>query len=119
MISSSSAQIEATAGLEYTLPNGQPDYGKVSTILIGVGRILDKLIQFAYSFFQVVAGAMILLCLFGPESHAAQYEHGKAAFETGAGNDVLAQEEHVAAHDSEKAENSFIESASDEKHEKH
>lgn len=40
MISSSSAQIEATAGLQYLLPNGAPDYGKVSTILIGVSNTL-------------------------------------------------------------------------------
>lgn len=70
MVSSASSQIEATAGAKIINAKGLPDYGKVSTILIGV-----------------VAGAIILLCLVGAEAHSSHFEHGKVAFEAGAAND--------------------------------
>lgn len=72
MVSSASAQIEATAGQNIKTAAGTPDYGTVSTILIGT-----------------VAGAIILLNLVGPEVHSSDFTAGKSAVEDGAGNDVL------------------------------
>ncbi|KAM0791387.1 hypothetical protein ACM66B_005852 [Microbotryomycetes sp. NB124-2] len=72
MVSSASAQIESTAGANIRTAEGEPDYGKVSAILIGV-----------------VAGCIILLCLIGSEDHGARFESGKAAFEKGGGRDEL------------------------------
>ncbi|GAA6038147.1 hypothetical protein JCM8097_005758 [Rhodosporidiobolus ruineniae] len=72
MVSSASAQIEATAGSHIRTKDDRPDYGLVGTILICV-----------------VAGWLIGCCLLGAEDHGAHFERGKAAFEEGAGNDEL------------------------------
>jgi len=87
MISSASAQIEATGGenLKTTLPRidpktGQPtvvpDYAEVQGILIGV-----------------VVAFVIFITLIGPENHAAHFEKAKTAFEEGGGNDELEEED--------------------------
>ena len=60
MISSASAQIEATAGQKLKTSDGLPDYGKVSAILIGV-----------------VAGFIIIMTLLGREAHSSHFEKGK------------------------------------------
>jgi hypothetical protein len=74
MVSSASAQIEATGGdhLRTTAPNGEPvpDYAKVQGILIGC-----------------VAAFLITVTLFGPEHHGSHFEQHKAAFEEGAAED--------------------------------
>ncbi|KZP21388.1 carboxylic acid transporter protein [Athelia psychrophila] len=81
MISSASAQIEATGGdnLKTTLPKidpatGRPtvvpDYAEVQGILIGV-----------------VVAFVIFITLIGPENHASHFEKAKTAFEEGGGND--------------------------------
>jgi len=76
MISSASAQIEATGGDNLrTTVNGKdvPDYAKVQGILIGV-----------------VAAYIVVVTIFGPENHGSEFEKAKVAFEPGAGNDELA-----------------------------
>ncbi|TDL17206.1 MFS general substrate transporter [Rickenella mellea] len=77
MVSSASAQIEATAGnhLKTTVVvNGQTkvvnDYAKVQGILIGV-----------------VAAYILVFTIIGPENHGAHFEKHKAAFEEGGGDD--------------------------------
>jgi MFS transporter, SHS family, lactate transporter len=77
MVSSASAQIEATGGehLKTTIlvkgkPTVVPDYAKVQGILIGV-----------------VAAYVLVLTVLGPENHGSQFEKYKAAFEEGGGND--------------------------------
>jgi SHS family lactate transporter-like MFS transporter len=73
MISSASAQIEATGGdnIKTTL-NGKvvPNYATVQGILIGV-----------------VAAFTLVVTLFGPENHGSQFEKHRAAFEEGGGDD--------------------------------
>lgn len=81
MISSASAQIESTAGSHIKTASGEPDYGKVSAILLGI-----------------VAGGIIILCLIGSEDHGARFEQGKAAFEKGGGRDEV--DPHTALPDS-------------------
>jgi SHS family lactate transporter-like MFS transporter len=83
MVSSASAQIEATAGdhLKTTIiKNGVPtrvaDYATVQGILIGV-----------------VACFVICVTIFAPENHGAHFERAKAAFEEGAGRDELVPED--------------------------
>ena len=72
MVSSASAQIEATAGARLKDPTtGKPAYGRVSAILVGVA-----------------AGVVILCCMFGEEAHSAHFEKGRAAFEKDGGLDV-------------------------------
>jgi SHS family lactate transporter-like MFS transporter len=79
MISSASAQIEATGGehLKTTITvKGKttvvPDYAKVQGILIGV-----------------VAAYVLVLTILGPEKHGARFEQYKAAFEEGGGRDEV------------------------------
>ncbi|GAA5886027.1 hypothetical protein JCM6882_004238 [Rhodosporidiobolus microsporus] len=72
MVSSASAQIEATAGSKIRTADDKPNYGLVGTILICV-----------------VAGWLIGCCLIGKEQHGAHFEKGKAAYEEGAGNDEI------------------------------
>ncbi|GAA5983689.1 hypothetical protein JCM11641_000934 [Rhodosporidiobolus odoratus] len=72
MVSSASAQIEATAGSNLRTSDDKPDYGKVGAILIGV-----------------VAAWLIGCCLLGSENHGARFENAKAAFEEGAGADEM------------------------------
>ncbi|EKM79685.1 hypothetical protein AGABI1DRAFT_114166 [Agaricus bisporus var. burnettii JB137-S8] len=75
MVSSASAQIEATAGehLRTTvISNGQPkdvpDYATVQGILIGV-----------------VCAFVIVVTVLGPENHGSHFEKAKTAFEEGGG----------------------------------
>ncbi|KAF5384477.1 hypothetical protein D9757_006451 [Collybiopsis confluens] len=83
MVSSASAQIEATGGenikttitvpVSDTNPTGQkvvPNYGTVQGILIGC-----------------VAAFTIIITIFGPEKHGFQFEKHRAAFEEGGGDD--------------------------------
>ncbi|KAK7451730.1 hypothetical protein VKT23_012409 [Stygiomarasmius scandens] len=78
MVSSASAQIEATGGenLRTTrvLPDGTvkdiPDYATVQGILIGV-----------------VAAYLLIVTILGPENHGSHFEKHKAAFEEGGGED--------------------------------
>ncbi|KAH9933174.1 carboxylic acid transporter [Epithele typhae] len=77
MVSSASAQIEATgaANLKTTIvQNGVsivvPDYAKVQGILIGV-----------------VAAFVIFITVIGPENYASHFENAKTAFEEGGGAD--------------------------------
>ncbi|GAA5856199.1 hypothetical protein JCM8547_000815 [Rhodosporidiobolus lusitaniae] len=82
MVSSASAQIEATAGNNIrTTVDGEdaPDLGTVGAILIGV-----------------VSAWIIGCCLIGREEHGKHFEHGKAAFEEGAGDDEMDErDDHV------------------------
>ncbi|KDR68317.1 hypothetical protein GALMADRAFT_231483 [Galerina marginata CBS 339.88] len=77
MVSSASAQIEATGGEHLTktlFQNGKlvtvPDYATVQGILIGV-----------------VAAFVIIVTIIGPENHGSHFEKAKAAFEEGAGHE--------------------------------
>jgi SHS family lactate transporter-like MFS transporter len=79
MVSSASAQIEATGGdrQRTTVINKQtgeledvPDYAKVQGIFIGV-----------------VAAFVIFITIIGPEHHGSHFEKHKAAFEEGAADD--------------------------------
>ncbi|KAG2030534.1 carboxylic acid transporter protein [Suillus americanus] len=77
MISSASAQIEATGGanLKTTIiKNGVPtqvdDYATVQAIFIGV-----------------VAAFVVIITIIGPENHGSHFEKHKAAFEEGGGRD--------------------------------
>lgn len=72
MVSSASAQIEATAGANLKTATGKPAYGKVGAILIGV-----------------VAAWIIGCCLLGREQLGLHFEKGKAAFEKGGGRDEI------------------------------
>ncbi|KAK7447714.1 hypothetical protein VKT23_013970 [Stygiomarasmius scandens] len=82
MVSSASAQIEATGGdniqIHMTLPDGTvssvPDYGTVQGILIGT-----------------VAAFLFIITIFGPENHGSEFEKHKAAFEEGAGIDDMVE----------------------------
>ncbi|RPD62679.1 MFS general substrate transporter [Lentinus tigrinus ALCF2SS1-7] len=84
MVSSASAQIEATgaANLHTTIidKDGNPkvvsDYATVQGILIGV-----------------VAAFVLFITIIGPENYGSHFEKSKAAFEEGAGADEIAEEE--------------------------
>jgi len=73
MVSSASAQIEATGGAhQKVLLNGvpTPDYATVQGIFIGV-----------------VAAFTLIMTIIGPENHGSQFEKHKTAFEEGGGVD--------------------------------
>ncbi|KAJ7339192.1 MFS general substrate transporter [Mycena albidolilacea] len=73
MVSSASAQIEATGGehLKTTIKGKVvPDYAKVQGILIGV-----------------VAAFVIFITVIGPENHGSHFEKHRAAFDEGGGSD--------------------------------
>jgi len=77
MVSSASAQIEATGGdqLRTTIdengvPTNVPNYAEVQGILIGV-----------------VAAFVFVMTLIGPENHGARFEKHRTAFEEGGGRD--------------------------------
>ncbi|KAG1732452.1 carboxylic acid transporter protein [Suillus paluster] len=77
MVSSASAQIEATGGnnLKTTImQNGVltvvPDYATVQAIFIGV-----------------VAAFVVVITIIGPENHGSHFENHKTAFEEGGGSD--------------------------------
>jgi len=79
MVSSASAQIEATgAAHQRIIVDGvsTPNYGFVQGIFIGV-----------------VALFTLILALFGPEKHGAHFERNKLAFEEGGGKDVIRDDE--------------------------
>ncbi|QRW04904.1 Sugar (and other) transporter [Ceratobasidium sp. AG-Ba] len=81
MVSSASAQIEATGGDHLkTTVRGQvvPDYAKVQGIFLGV-----------------VSAYLIIVTIFGPEHHGSEFEKHKAAFEEGGGDDNAYVEEDV------------------------
>ncbi|KAF5317741.1 hypothetical protein D9619_012606 [Psilocybe cf. subviscida] len=108
MVSSASAQIEATGGdnLKTTIiENGKrvvvPDYAKVQGILIGV-----------------VAAFVVIITIIGPENHGARFEKNKTAFEEGAAeesviiddNDIAVTERTAVAGVSGKDRNSVSDS---------
>ncbi|KZT43780.1 MFS general substrate transporter [Sistotremastrum suecicum HHB10207 ss-3] len=73
MVSSASAQIEATGGEHQTTTlNGKviPDYAKVQGIFIGC-----------------VAAFTLFMTIIGPEHHGSHFEKHKTAFEEGGGDD--------------------------------
>jgi MFS transporter, SHS family, lactate transporter len=79
MVSSASAQIEATGGehqrttiIQKGKPTEVPDYATVQGIFIGI-----------------IAAYVILLTILGPENHGAHFEKSKAAFEEGGGRDEV------------------------------
>ncbi|KAF8609835.1 MFS general substrate transporter [Ceratobasidium sp. AG-I] len=81
MVSSASAQIEATGGENMrTTVRGQdvPDYAKVQGIFLGV-----------------VAAYLIVVTIFGPEHHGSEFEKHKTAFEEGGGDDNAYVDEEV------------------------
>ncbi|KIK62707.1 hypothetical protein GYMLUDRAFT_242353 [Collybiopsis luxurians FD-317 M1] len=97
MVSSASAQIEATGGehLKTTVsvpvstanPTGEkivPDYGTVQGILIGC-----------------VAAFTIIITVFGPEKHGYEFEKHRAAFEEGGGDDDAVMKDDDALDDGE------------------
>ncbi|KAF8148294.1 carboxylic acid transporter protein [Crassisporium funariophilum] len=93
MVSSASAQIEATGGdnLRTTIfSNGKllnvPDYATVQGILIGV-----------------VAAFVVIITIVGPENHGSHFEKHKTAFEEGAARDDALVEDDDVHNDDEKA----------------
>ncbi|KAH7345101.1 major facilitator superfamily domain-containing protein [Rhizoctonia solani] len=81
MISSASAQIEATGGENLrTTTQGKdvPDYAKVQGIFLGC-----------------VAAYLVVVTIFGPEHHGSEFEKHKTAFEEGGGEDNAYVEEDV------------------------
>jgi len=94
MVSSASAQIEATGGdnLKTHLagnPNPVPDYATVQGILIGV-----------------VSAFVLVITIIGPENHGSHFEKHKAAFEEGAARDdaLIEGEDSAEASYEEKGE---------------
>ncbi|KAB5592912.1 Carboxylic acid transporter [Ceratobasidium theobromae] len=85
MISSASAQIEATGGdhLRTTVQGKDvPDYAKVQGIFLGV-----------------VAAYLVAVTIFGPEHHGSEFEKHKTAFEEGGGSDnAYVQEDVLPTH---------------------
>ncbi|GJN90545.1 hypothetical protein Rhopal_003557-T1 [Rhodotorula paludigena] len=72
MVSSASAQIEATAGEKLRTEEDRPDYGLVGAILIAV-----------------VSVWIIGCVLVGSEAHGSHFEKAKAAYEEGGGRDEI------------------------------
>jgi len=77
MVSSASAQIEATGAshlrttiIKNGVPTNVADYATVQGILIGV-----------------VAAFVLVVTIFGPENHSSHFETHKTAFEEGGGRD--------------------------------
>ncbi|EGO19231.1 carboxylic acid transporter protein [Serpula lacrymans var. lacrymans S7.9] len=82
MVSSASAQIEATGGNNIKTilyvdgqPTVVPNYAKVQGIFIGV-----------------VSAFVIIITIIGPENHGSHFEKHKTAFEEGGGRDEEAEE---------------------------
>ncbi|KAF5392130.1 hypothetical protein D9757_003191 [Collybiopsis confluens] len=91
MVSSASAQIEATGGdhqkttvkvpVSDMFPTGEmvvPDYATVQGIFIGC-----------------IAAFLLIVTLFGPEKHGSEFEKHRAAFEEGGGDDEALMDEEV------------------------
>lgn len=94
MVSSASAQIEATAGgniqttiIEHGVPTRVADYATVQGILIGV-----------------VAAYVVVVTILGPENHASHFEKHKTAFEEGGGQDDAYMEEEQSPRSLREAE---------------
>ena len=95
MVSSASAQIEATgaANLHTTIigKDGRPqivsDYATVQGILIGV-----------------VAAFVVVVTILGPENYGSHFENAKTAFEEGGGSDEVARAAGAGAEGSEGSE---------------
>ncbi|KAF7791425.1 hypothetical protein EIP86_002441 [Pleurotus ostreatoroseus] len=98
MVSSASAQIEATGGNHLkTHLKGQtdpvPDYATVQGILIGV-----------------VAAFVLVVTIIGPENHGAHFEKHKTAFEEGGGRDEEADEDDMEGREGKDSTGSRAES---------
>jgi SHS family lactate transporter-like MFS transporter len=94
MVSAASAQIEATGGEhQTTVIRGKlvPDYAKVEGIFLGV-----------------VAAYVVFMTIIGPENHSSHFELARAAFEEGAADGAVIQEDILV----EKAAESGHESSS-------
>ncbi|KAF8836171.1 MFS general substrate transporter [Paxillus ammoniavirescens] len=83
MVSSASAQIEATGAshlrttiIKNGVPTNVADYATVQGILIGV-----------------VASFVLVVTIFGPENHSSHFEKHKTAFEEGGGRDDALMED--------------------------
>lgn len=98
MVSSASAQIEATGGDNFrthiTKPDGTrvevPDYATVQGILIGC-----------------VAAFVVFITILGPENHGAHFEQARTAYEEGAGTEDVSA---AAAGPSEGKQRGSVES---------
>ncbi|KZV81948.1 MFS general substrate transporter [Exidia glandulosa HHB12029] len=99
MVSSASAQIEATGGKhQRLLLNGKdtPDYAKVQQIFIGI-----------------ITAYTLILVIVGPENHGSHFEKHKVAFEEGAARDDAFVEDDDVIPTGEVARRSRSGSASD------
>lgn len=97
MVSSASAQIEATGGdnLKTHIPGkaeAVPDYATVQGILIGV-----------------VAAFVLFITIIGPENHGSHFEKHKTAFEEGGGRGAVVEGEEGGAGVEPSAEASYDE----------
>ncbi|KAJ7032514.1 carboxylic acid transporter [Mycena alexandri] len=90
MVSSASAQIEATGGnnLKTTLKGVVvPDYAKVQGILLGV-----------------VSAFVLFITIIGPENHGSHFEKHRAAFDEGGGDDDAWIDDEGIHHETGRAE---------------
>nr|GAT50182.1 MFS general substrate transporter [Mycena chlorophos] len=104
MVSSASAQIEATGAAHLTtMLNGTvvPDYAKVQGIFIGC-----------------ITAFTVLVTFIGPENHSSHFEKHRAAFDQGGGSDeaYIEEEEHESERSLDVGEK---EKASEERIEQH
>jgi len=105
MISSASAQIEATGGEQQTttvFENGKiqvvPDYAKVQGILIGV-----------------VTAFVIFITIIGPENHGSHFEKHKVAFMEGAADDSAELEDPAVEESPREKDSTSIDEKRDER----
>jgi len=101
MVSSASAQIEATGGnnLKTTFKGKVvPDYAKVQGILLGV-----------------VAAFVVFITIIGPENHGSHFEKHRAAFDEGGGEDDAWIDDDGVHHETGRAERARDEEAAREK----
>ncbi|KAJ7500606.1 MFS general substrate transporter [Mycena galericulata] len=99
MVSSASAQIEATGGDNLkTTVQGKivPDYAKVQGILIGV-----------------VAAFVLIITVIGPENHGSHFEKHRAAFDEGGGDDDAWIDDDGVHHETGRAANANANAAAD------
>ncbi|GJE88848.1 MFS general substrate transporter [Phanerochaete sordida] len=95
MVSSASAQIEATGGNHLKThiagnPDPVPDYATVQGILIGV-----------------VSAFVLVVTIIGPENHGSHFEKHKTAIEEGGGRDEIAEDDDDAERRSESRPDSI------------
>ena len=74
MISSASSQIEAIGG----------DHNKI----IVRGKVVADYAKVEGIFVGVVAAYVVIMTIIGPENHASHFEKSRAAFETGAAEEI-------------------------------